>query len=130
MTDPLDPVRRAFAELRARIEHLEIATGCFVSEDTLDRPKGDPVVRFIPAGWKGSQDFKGQPFSKCPPALLEALAAALRAMAEAPAEGKEKYAGHNRRTAALARTWARRLRRAGAAARPPGGRSDDEDFIR
>jgi hypothetical protein len=124
-----DALRKAFAELQWRVAYLERATGLFVEEASLERPKGDPVVAFMPNGFRGP-DCKGKRFSQCSPELLEALAGALQRMADAPAPGKEQYSASNRRTAARARTWARRLRRhATAVDASTAAPVDDDDFI-
>lgn len=128
-----DALRRAFADLRARLVHLEIASGLFVAEKELDTPKGNPIVRFKPRDWRG-EDFKGKRFSECSPDFLETLAGTLSWMAAHPQAGKERYAEGNRREAAIARSWARRLLASGwalaaaapkperPAGRPSGGR--------
>jgi hypothetical protein len=113
---PLDPdaLRRAFAELLARIAYLEVAAGLFVDEADLETRKGDPTVHFVPNGWRG-EEMKGKRFSLCPPQFLDHLAGALRSMAARPPKDPAKdYRAKNLEDAALARTWARVLRRRSA----------------
>jgi hypothetical protein len=101
---------RALTELRARVDALEAATGLYVSEEELDDPRhGNPVAKFSPRKWRGP-DHKGKQFSKCDPAFLDAYAEALSWMADHPQDGKEKYAAFNRKDAARARSWGKRLR--------------------
>jgi len=93
---------------------LEIAAGIYVHEDDLYTRYGDPTVLFMPKGWAG-EDCKGRRYSECPPEFLDHLAGALRSMSErAPKDGKD-FRDKNRREAAMARTWARVLRRRAAA---------------
>ncbi|HXN31734.1 MAG TPA: hypothetical protein VN894_07735, partial [Polyangiaceae bacterium] len=114
----LDAVRKAFAELRDQLRYLEIALGAFVPDASLDRPHGDPTVRFAPNSWRGP-DFVGKTFSKCSPEFLEALAETLTYSADNPKPDKLKYVAGNRKDSARARTWARRLRSTAAPAPPP-----------
>lgn len=107
-------LRAAYAALLRRVEYLERSTGLFVADEMLDRPKGDPRVKFVPRNWRGD-NFKGAFYSACSPEFLEVLAETLTWMADNPQAGKEDFVPNNRRDAARARTWARRLRAQAAA---------------
>jgi hypothetical protein len=77
------------------------------SDRDLDGPHGDPTVRFKPRDWNG-EDFKGCKYSTCSPEFLDVLADALEYFA---AKGSDpKKAGYDRKDAARARGWARRIR--------------------
>jgi hypothetical protein len=133
-------LRQAFAALQAevralrrRVAELEVESGTFASAEALTRRGGDPIVKFDPSGWRGESQ-KEKAFSACPPAFLDTMADALRYMAlQPPKEAGKDFRGANLRNAALARTWARKLRAAEAAraraAAPPATSSPDEDFI-
>lgn len=102
-------MEQQIAELRARVEAMEAASGLFVADRELDSAKGDPRAKFSPKRWRG-RDFKGQPMSACAPDFLDAYAEALQYSAEHPKEGKEQFAAFDRKDAARARSWARRMR--------------------
>jgi hypothetical protein len=103
-------ILRMVTELRARVDALESASGLYVSDEDLDDPRyGDPTIKFTPRKYRGP-DCKGKQFSKADPAFLDAYADALAWMADHPQPEKEKYAAYNRRDAARARSWAKRLR--------------------
>ncbi len=123
-------LRRAFAELQARVAYVERATGLFVDEASLDGRNGDPIVHFVPRGWRCA-NFEKQRYSQCTPEFLEILAETLHHAGTRPREGKEKFAAGNLKDAARARTWARRMRRQSAEPTPPPASSpaDDDDFI-
>lgn len=82
----------------------------------LDGNYGDPVVKFIPRNWSGSQSFKGKRMSECPPALLDMLAETFdyfAGQAEAKNEMTDRgkpVAEYKRADAARARGWAKRMR--------------------
>jgi hypothetical protein len=106
-------LRTAFADLQRRVAYLERASGLFVADDELDRPKGDIKIHFDPNGWRGPS-CKGRRASECTPEFLEAYAGALQSMAERPKPGDDpKRPVYNRLDAARARSWARRLRQRG-----------------
>ncbi len=138
MTKPLDPdaTRRAFAELRAqvrdlraRLEYAERAAGLFVPEEDLDRRGGDPVVKFVPRGWRG-ENVEGRRFSACPPEFLDHLAGALRSMSERPPKDPTKdFRAKNREDAAFARTWARVLRRRAAEEAAKAAKEAEGEFL-
>lgn len=108
------------------------ASGQEVAPDSdLDGQHGDPVVKFIPRDWQGD-NFKGCNFSTCAPEFLDLLASSFDYFARkneesgaTSANGKPK-APFDRREAARARGWAKRIR-AGwkpAAVPPLAGASD------
>lgn len=123
-------LRAAYAELRARVAFLESHLGLYVPDEDLDRQYGDPVVRFDMKKWVG-EPLKGKRFSECPPAFLDLLADYLSWAAANPRPGKEKYSEGNRKDAARARSWARRIRKQVADVRPaPSAFSlQDEDDL-
>lgn len=84
------------------------------SDREMDGKHGDPVVKFTPKGWSGGE-FKGLRFSLCPAKFLEMLADSFDYFAK-----KNDDAGNmtdrgtpkgdfDRRSAALARGWAKRV---------------------
>ena len=82
----------------------------------LDSKWGDPVLKFIPRDWTGSQEFKGLPFSQCPPELLDQTAEVFEYFARKAAESNEltasgkPVADFKRLDAARAKGWAARKR--------------------
>ena len=121
-----DAMRAAFAELRARVDYLERALGVFVDE----RDLSDPKVAIEARGWPNAAAMKGKRFSQCPPDFLDHLAGALRSMSERePKEGEKDFRQQNRKQAATARTWARRLRREAAAAARAQAAAEGEDDL-
>ena len=120
---PLDPdaLRRAFADLSARVAYLERVSGLFVDDKELDNPRRSLKIHFDPRNWRGPS-HKGRLAKDCAPDFLEAYAEAMQYMAEHPKAGDDpKKAGYNRLDAARARSWARRLRRAAASGPPADG---------
>ncbi len=105
------------ARLKRRLAELERATGLYATSRDLDSPSGDPLVKFGPRDWRGA-DHTGRHFSACEPDFLDQLAEMLQWSAENPKPGKEKFAAFNRKDAARARSWARRIR---ARSQAPGG---------
>lgn len=83
------------------------------SEQDLDSPHGNPVVKFSPTRW-GGEDFRGKRYGDCTPEFLDVLASSLEWSADNPQEGKGRFVEWNRKDAARARGWAARLRRGGA----------------
>jgi hypothetical protein len=83
------------------------------SDADLDSPWGNPVAKFTPRGWTGS-DCKGLHFSDCPSAFLLLLAETFDYFAEKAAETDERtdkgkpVADYKRKDAARARGWAKR----------------------
>ena len=78
----------------------------------LDGPHGDELVKFAPRGWDDRDGlYKGSPMSQCPPAFLDLMAEAFESFARKNVDkGDDKKAGYDRRSAARARGWAKRLR--------------------
>ena len=111
-----EALRKAFAALQGRVAYLERALGLFASDEDLEGPRGDPVVKFAPRGWHGALQV-GRRYSACEADFLEMLAESLAWSAGNPKAGKEKYAAYDRADAARARSWARRVRAGWA---PPG----------
>lgn len=104
------------AALRRRVVYLEKVLELFVDERELEDNRNDPAVAIEARGWPNADDWKGKRFSECPPDFLDHLAGALRSMSERePKEGARDFRKQNRRQSALARTWARVLRRRAAA---------------
>lgn len=115
------------AKLEARVSELEKviaglralftgSTGPAASDRELDAQHGDPDVRFVPKSWTDGGVMKGQRFSRCPADFLDLLAEAYDFFAEKnDAAGEKANNGkpksfYDRRTAKLARGWARRIR--------------------
>ena len=97
----------------------------------LDSQWGDEEVKKSPPRWRGD-DYAGKRMSECPPDFLDAFAefkdyCADRDERKVGDEKAQKYAGYNRRSAARARGWAKRLRagwrRPGTAEPDAGGES-------
>lgn len=105
----LDALEKANAELRARLEALEAATGLFASDKDMGSQYGDPVVRLDLRDWRGPK-CKGKRYSQCPAEFLDMLADYLAYSAANPKPGGEKYAKGNALDAKRARSWARRNR--------------------
>jgi len=107
----IDATLKALLTLMRGNAPKEVAT-----DADLDGQWGDPVVRAKdPRDWTGESQL-GKPFSGCPPEYLDLIAARLDYFAErAEAEGTLTSSGkpvapYNRRDAARARGWAKRLR--------------------
>lgn len=83
--------------------------GQVASDGELQSAKGDPDVRFEPRDWRGDPQ-KGKRFSQCDPAFLDMFAEMMDDDSDMPRKGKEEFAGLNRRSARLARGWAKRTR--------------------
>ena len=138
------------AELTRRIEALEIKvdgmaaaatpraasiTKALVeevaSDDDLNSQYGDPDVRRDPSQkyWQG-ESYVGMRFGQCPPDYLDAMAKYKDACAfmneKSGDEAKAKYIAYDRRDAARARGWAKRLRAVPAV--PDHGDLDDLGF--
>jgi hypothetical protein len=73
----------------------------------LDSPKGDEKVRFDPRDWKGTPQ-KGLTMSRCLPEFLELYAETMTYFASKQTDAKK--AGFDKKTAARALGWARRIR--------------------
>jgi len=116
-----DALRKAFKDLRDRVAYLESASGLFASDSDLDSQYGDEQIRFSPKSFRGP-DYTGKRMSQCSPEFLEALAEAMTYAANNPKPDKLKYVAGNRRSAARARTHARRIR-SGVVPPPPEARA-------
>jgi hypothetical protein len=137
-----DELREWTVRVEAKIDRLLVlqakagnggATNGDVAPDSdLDGEHGNPVIRRDPKRWEG-ESMVGRCYSDTSPEFLDCLAGFLEWSAKNPREGKEKYADYDRRDAARARGWAKRLR-AGWRAAPaaavddPFGH-DDEDAL-
>lgn len=105
------PVNSNVPSSRPAYDVPQIAT-----DRDLDSQYGDPFIKAKdPRDWTGDS-MLGRPFSECPPEYLDLLADRFDYFAEqAEAEGRTTSAGkpvapYNRKDAARARGWAKRLR--------------------
>lgn len=135
------PTPHVQGEVASKPSSTGTFSGPMASEQELDGPYGNPVVKFVPTRW-GGEDFRGKRFSECTPEFLDVLASALQWSADNPQEGKGRFVEFNRKDAARARGWAARLRGGGADAQaqataadghreagdPEGGSADDIPF--
>ncbi len=105
------------AKLEARVEELErvvaalravFGGGVDVSDDRdLDSPRGDEKIRFDPRDWKG-ESHKGRTMSRSQPEFLDVYFDTMTYFASKQPDAKK--AGFDKKTAARAAGWARRLR--------------------
>jgi hypothetical protein len=108
-------LRAALKAQSDRMATIERFLGIYVRDEELDGPRGDPSVRFPPRSWRG-ENFLQKRYSQCSPEFLDMLAESLQWSVDNPPSDPEKlekhrkYAAGNKKDAALARTWARRLR--------------------
>ena len=115
--EAIDLLRSIDATLKALVTFMRANAPKEVASDSdLDSAYGDPIVRAKdPRDWSHESQI-GKPFSECPPEYLDLVAARLDFFADkAEAEGTLTASGkpvapYNRRDAARARGWARRLR--------------------
>ena len=114
--DVIDVLRSIDASLKQLLALQPKPPPAIADDADLDGQYGNPVIRAAdPRDWTGPSQL-GKPFSECPPAYLDMLASRLEYFAQkAEAEGKLTASGKpvapfNRRDAARARGWARRLR--------------------
>jgi len=115
--EAIDLLRSIDATLKALVTFMRANAPKEVASDSdLDSAYGDPIVRAKdPRDWSHESQI-GKPFSECPPEYLDLVAARLDFFADkAEAEGTLTTSGkpvapYNRRDAARARGWARRLR--------------------
>lgn len=84
--------------------------GRVATDAELDAENGDPVIKIELKGKYVGPQFKGKRLSQATPAYLAAYAETKDYFADNPKQGKERYAKDDRREAALARGWVRRLR--------------------
>ena len=104
-------------EQASRIEKLEgviagiaavFGSGIAAADDRdLDGPKGDEKIRFDPRDWKGPSQ-KGRTMSRSLPEFLDVYAETMTYFANNQTDAKK--AGFDKKTAARALGWARRLR--------------------
>lgn len=92
--------------------------GAVATDSDLDSQWGDEPIKKMPTAkyWQGD-DFTGSTMSECPADFLDAFAKYKEACAymgdksaAAGDEKKAKYAGYDRKSAARARGWAKRIR--------------------
>ena len=114
--DILASLKRIEAHLAQLLASVPKPPPAIADDADLDGQYGNPVIRAaVPRDWTGPSQL-GKPFSECPPAYLDMLASRLEYFAQkAEAEGKLTAGGKpvspfNRRDAARARGWAKRLR--------------------
>lgn len=103
------------------------SVGAAIADDAdLDSQYGDPVIRRDPKRWTG-ESYVGSKFSETTPEYLEEVASFKDWQAgKDAAAGDTKKAGYNRKDAARARGWAKRLREG---YRPPlGAPQQQADF--
>lgn len=90
-------------------------------DDDLDGNYGNPKVKFKPRDWNDG-DYKGHLFSECPPPFLDSYAKSLLYFAsQNDKKGEEKKAFYDRKDAARAMGWARRIRAGWRPAAPSAG---------
>ena len=99
-------------ELVAMRAQLAAVTSRAVAPDLpeadIESEYGNPEIRKDPPRWKG-ESCVGRHYSECPADYLRSLAGLLQWKAKKNDEdGKEKYAGYDRRDAARALAWAAR----------------------
>lgn len=84
--------------------------GAVANERELDSDRGDPTVKKDPTRWKGESRV-GYRYSECEPEYLDVMADLKDWMADNPRPGSDpKYASYDRKDAARARGWAKRIR--------------------
>lgn len=121
--DALACLQRIEGLLRVIVARLPEPGKEIASDEDLDSKYGDPEVKLTPRDWTGDS-FKGLHMSQCPARFLEMLAEMFDYFA-VQAEKTNKLtttgkpvAPYNRRDAARARGWAKRVR-AGHVSAPP-----------
>jgi len=92
------------------------------SDADLDSPYGDERIRCDPRDWKGTSR-KNDVMSRCEPEFLDLYVGVMLHFAENNSADAQK-SGYDRRAAARAMGWARRLR---AGWRPKGGAAPKKD---
>ena len=101
-------------------------------DSDLDGKYGNPLVRFSPRDWSGAP-YKGCRYSDTEPEFLDMLANTLEYFADKKANDDPTKSGYDRKDAARARGWAKRLRDGwepeseGDASEEPAQRSYDFD---
>jgi hypothetical protein len=111
----LKTLRSIDASLRQLVRHSGASSVDVADDRDLDSQYGNPKVNFNPRDWHGDS-FKGCKYSECPANFLDLLASALDYFARKSDEtgattskGKPK-AAYERKDAARARGWAKRIR--------------------
>jgi hypothetical protein len=114
--DLLRSIDASLKQLLAKNASAASSTAGVASDSDLDGQYGDPIVKAAdPRDWTGDSQ-KGNRYSQCPAQYLDLLADRLDYFAgKAEAEGKLTSAGKpvapfNRKDAARARGWAKRIR--------------------
>ena len=115
--DVIDVLRSIDASLKILVSaQRENAPKTIAPDSDLDGQWGDPPIRAKdPRDWTGESQL-GKPMSECPPTYLDLVAERLDYFADkAEADGTLTTSGklvapYNRRDAARARGWAKRLR--------------------
>lgn len=115
-TTTLSVLQSIDATLKQLLARFPTAPPAVADDADLDGPYGDPVIQQKdPRDWKGATMI-GRRYSQCPPDYLDMFASRLDFFAEvAEKEGRKTSNGKdvapfNRRDAARARGWAKRLR--------------------
>lgn len=115
LTEILTTVRALNAKLDAIITDADVKSGKLADDADLDGKYGDPTVKFMPRDWTG-EDFAGCHMSEMPAELLDRVAASCDYRAEKAerentlTSGGKPVAPFNRKDAARARGWAKRIR--------------------
>lgn len=128
-----EQILQVLARIEAKLDQVlaqkpaQASAGEAVADDRdLDGSHGDPQVRAKPRDWSG-EDFKGRRYSETTPEFLDLLAGMLDYFAGRQTDAKK--ASYDRRDAARARGWARRLRAGWKPAAPAVGFDDGKsDF--
>jgi hypothetical protein len=97
--------------LEAKVDKLIAAQPIQAASDReLDSSFGNPKIKFNPKQWHGA-GYKGALMSECEPEFLDIYAEALLYSADHPKpDADPKYADWNRKDAARAAGWGKRLR--------------------
>ena len=99
--------------------------GAIADDADLDSQYGDPLVKFMPRDWHGT-DYKGCNYSTTDPEFLGMLADALEFFAGRATEANKKQ--WNLRDAARARGWKRRLESGWKSPKAQTSSRDEEPF--
>ena len=110
-----------YALVQAANRRAAANSPAIADDKDLDSQYGDETVKFSPKDWSGDS-IKGLTMSRCPPAALDLLANAFDYFAkrnEGQLTDKRKpKSDYDRRSAARARGWAKRLRAGWKPAKP------------
>lgn len=112
-----DYIEEALKRIERKLDVLLIQEKGHDAPDysSLDAQYGDPALKFKVTRWSG-EDYKGRPFSECPPDLLDLIADSLEYFGKKADDNQEKTAAgkdigpFKRKDAERARLWARRKR--------------------